>query len=95
MTSVTIPDTVTVVEDEAFSDCKNLTNIIIPDSITTIKYGAFSYCSKLTDVVIPEEHQIFAPETYANAVGISDAAAYAAACEQISIWWSENIIPLL
>ncbi|MBQ5357330.1 MAG: ABC transporter substrate-binding protein, partial [Oscillospiraceae bacterium] len=48
-----------------------------------------------TDVVIPEEHQIFAPETYANAVGISDAAAYAAACEQISIWWSENIIPLL
>lgn len=48
-----------------------------------------------TDVVIPEADQVFAPETYANAVGISDPAAYADACAEISIWWNENIIPLL
>lgn len=50
-----------------------------------------------TDVEIPQEviDATFDPSTYANAVGISDPEAYAAACEQISIWWSENIIPLL
>ena len=49
-----------------------------------------------TDVVIPEEYAFFAPETYANAVPtFSDIAGYTAACEEVSEWWSENIIPLL
>lgn len=50
-----------------------------------------------TDVTIPQEiiDATFDPSTYANAVGISDAEAYAAACAEISVWWNENIIPLL
>lgn len=50
-----------------------------------------------TDVEIPADviAETFDPATYANAVGISDPAAYAAACEEISEWWAENIIPLL
>lgn len=50
-----------------------------------------------TDVEIPAEivASTFDPATYANAVGISDAAHYAAVCEEISEWWAENIIPLL
>ena len=50
-----------------------------------------------TNVTIPQEiiDSTFDPATYANAVGISDAAHYAEVCEQISEWWAENIIPLL
>ena len=50
-----------------------------------------------TNVEIPAEviAATFDPATYANAVGISDAAEYAAVCEEISDWWAENIIPLL
>lgn len=50
-----------------------------------------------TDVTIPQEviAKTFDPSTYANAVGISDAAHYGAACAEISEWWAENIIPLL
>ena len=50
-----------------------------------------------TDVTIPQEviAKTFDPSTYANAVGISDAVHYGAACAQISEWWAENIIPLL
>ena len=49
-----------------------------------------------TDVVVPDEYKAFDPSTYANAVSsFSDAEAYTAACEEVSEWWSENIIPLL
>ena len=50
-----------------------------------------------TDIAIPEEiiAATFDPSTYEGAVGISDAEHYAEVCEEISIWWAENIIPLL
>ncbi len=50
-----------------------------------------------TTVAIPAEiiANTFDPATYANAVGISDAAQYAEVCAEISEWWAENIIPLL
>ena len=48
-------------------------------------------------MTIPQEviDATFDPSTYANAVGISDAVHYGAACAEISEWWAENIIPLL
>ena len=48
-----IPDTVTSIEDSAFSDCRRLTGIVIPDSVTRIGNSAFSECENLVSVVIP------------------------------------------
>ena len=48
-----IPDGVTSIEDNAFGNCRNLTDVTIPDSVTSIEIGAFSGCSGLTEVVIP------------------------------------------
>ena len=48
MTSVTIPNSVTSIGDEAFSDCSGLTSITIPNSVTWIGKGAFAYCEGLT-----------------------------------------------
>ena len=51
-TSVTIPDSVTSIEERAFYGCSSLTSITIPDSVTSIGNWAFSYCTSLTSVTI-------------------------------------------
>ena len=48
---VTIPDGVTRIMSQAFSDCKSLTSVIIPDSVTDIEWYAFYGCDNLTNVV--------------------------------------------
>lgn len=50
-----------------------------------------------TDVEIPEEIQeaTFRQADYANAIPMEDAAAYAAACEEVVTRWNEEILPLL
>ena len=50
ITSVSIPDTVTHISENAFIDCDNLTEIIIPDSVKRIETGVFDNCSNLTKV---------------------------------------------
>ena len=46
---ITIPDSVTIIYDEAFCS-SGIKSITIPDSVTTIGDGAFLYCDFLTDV---------------------------------------------
>ena len=53
-TEYTIPDSVTTIGAEAFSDCDSLTSVTIPDSVTTIGMGAFYGCSSLTNITIPD-----------------------------------------
>jgi hypothetical protein len=53
LTSVTIPDGVTRIERNVFTNCKNLTSVAIPSSVTSIGDAAFAYCTSLTSVVIP------------------------------------------
>ena len=53
LTSITIPNSVTSIEDYAFENC-SLTNITIPDSVTSIGNYAFSHCFSLTSITIPD-----------------------------------------
>jgi hypothetical protein len=43
--SYTIPDSVTIIGDYAFSGCTSLTSVIIPDSVTSIGVDVFRYCT--------------------------------------------------
>lgn len=54
LTSVTIPDSVTRIDEEAFRNCTALTSITIPGSVKTIDSWAFWGCSSLADVTISE-----------------------------------------
>lgn len=53
ITSVSIPNTVETIGDDAFKDCTNLNNVVIPNSVLYIRSGAFGNCSSLTSVNIP------------------------------------------
>ena len=46
-----IPNSVTSIGNNAFSDCSGLTSITIPNNLTSIGSSAFSGCSGLTSVV--------------------------------------------
>lgn len=52
-TKIVLPDTITVIESNAFSSCYNLTELALPEGVTTIGSSAFSGCSSLTTLNIP------------------------------------------
>ena len=52
--SITIPDSVVSIGDEAFDHCLELTSITIPDSVTSIGQDAFYNCTSLTSITIPD-----------------------------------------
>ena len=51
---VTIPDGVTVLDEEAFMKDNDIVKVICPDSLQVIGNFAFALCKKLEEVVLPE-----------------------------------------
>ena len=47
---LSIPNSVTIIDEGAFSDCTGLTSVTIPKSVTIIGDSAFSYCTGLTSI---------------------------------------------
>ena len=45
---------VTSIGENAFYDCKSLTEISIPDGVTSIGDYAFAYCESLRKITIPD-----------------------------------------
>ncbi len=52
--NITIPTTVTEINNYAFRDCDNLKEVIIPNGVEKIGYRAFYSCSLLMNITIPE-----------------------------------------
>ena len=51
---LTIPNSVSEIGRDAFSNCSNLSSINIPTSLERIEYGVFGACPSLTSIEIPE-----------------------------------------
>lgn len=65
--NITIPEvvrydnnqyTVTLIDDNAFSDCANLESVKLPDTIKKIGYSSFLNCNKLKSINLPESLEI-------------------------------------
>ena len=54
LTSIMIPDSVTLIGNGAFQWCLKLTSITIPDSVNSIGDSAFSGCTSLKSITIPD-----------------------------------------
>ena len=55
LTSVVMPETLTIIKNGAFAHCYNLTSIEIPNSVIEIEAYAFSDCKKLSRVDISDK----------------------------------------
>lgn len=55
ITSIELPETISLIGGGAFGFCRELKNIRIPSGITSLSDGIFTACSKLTNVILPDK----------------------------------------
>ena len=54
---VVIPNSVKIIGDQAFYNCKGITSVVIPDSVQEIGLWAFYECKALPHITIPDSVQ--------------------------------------
>lgn len=74
---IVIPSTidglpVTMIGEEAFKDCKNITSVIIPEGVTEIGADAFYGCKNLSSVVIPTSLTYLSRECFMSCYKLTD-----------------------
>ena len=79
--SITIPNSVMIIDDSAFKNCNNLTNVKIGNGVKTIGDGVFSGCNSLESITIPDSvtsvgEYAFAGCSSLNNVYITDIDAW-------------------
>lgn len=72
ITSVIIPDSVTVIEERAFSACIGLTNVTIGNGVVSIGVGAFQNCTGLTELTIPDSVTTLGDYSFGSCTGLED-----------------------
>lgn len=64
VSSVSLPPTMTEIEEEAFRSCMNLVSINIPSAVTSIGARAFYYCKKLSSLHISKARMKIGDEAF-------------------------------
>ena len=72
LVNVTIPPTVTKIQDEEFMDCVNLVSVILPESLKEIGEDAFLGCEKLQKINLPPGLTYIAPRAFFECVSLPD-----------------------
>ena len=63
--NISLPDTLKVIEDDAFAGCTCLKELFLPDSLESIGARAFMGCISLRSVVIPKNVKKIGDEAFA------------------------------
>lgn len=71
MKNVTIPTSVTDINNYAFAGCSELESVTISSSVTSIGECAFSGCTKLINIVIPNGVTLIKRETFSKCTNLS------------------------
>ncbi len=59
ITSIYIPEGVTVVKSRAFADCDSLTDVYVPSTLTSCQYDVFDDCGEITVHCYSSNYQFF------------------------------------
>ncbi len=70
--NVTLPDTIQVIDDMAFYNCKNLETIHLPDSITEIGEYAFDGCKSLKSISLPSGLKLIGQRTFQGCISLKN-----------------------
>ncbi|MCR4799915.1 MAG: leucine-rich repeat protein, partial [Bacteroidales bacterium] len=66
--NITIPNSVTTIEDGAFGHCQNLESITIPSSVTSIGTGNTGDCFHLYSIIIDSDNPVYDSRNNCNAI---------------------------
>ena len=70
--SLTIPNSVTSIDNYAFMNCSSLSKVEFPNSITSIGAYAFSGCSRLTEMIIPDSVTSIGASAFRGCTGLTN-----------------------
>ena len=73
LTRITIPDSVTIIGDRAFTFCSSLTNAVIGNGVTDIGAYAFVDCTSLNGITIPDSVITLGDEAFTNCTSLTNA----------------------
>ena len=73
---VTIPSSVTTIDERAFYNCSGLTAIMIPPSVTSIGDSAFYGCRGLTSVIIPSSVTSIEASAFSGCTGLTSVVMH-------------------
>lgn len=69
--TVSIPDTVKEIGEEAFADNGAIQSVVIPKTVESIEYAAFSGCSNLSKIDIPDSVEEIKTAAFVNCTSLS------------------------
>lgn len=71
MTSVTLPSTLTAINDSSFWGCSSLSGVTLPNDLIYIGNDAFRECTRLTNINIPNNVQTIGGLAFYNCTGLT------------------------
>lgn len=80
-TSYTVPDSVSVINYEAFSNCAYLETVTIPDSVTSIDGKAFKNCKSLETVKMSDSVSRMSSSVFAGCTSLKNFTMPDSVCE--------------
>ena len=72
LTGITMPESISSIDDWAFENCSKLTNVSIPKNVTQIGKYAFKGCKGLTEIQLPANLDSLGVCSFMNCTGLTN-----------------------
>ncbi len=76
LTSVTIPNGVRIIGQQAFYDCAHMAEFPMPESLTSLGIYALAYCTGLTKITLPAGVTEIGKNAFSGATGLKEIWSY-------------------